>query len=174
MDKGIRQFVIRKFAELLPLRNAQPVDSKTRDKEFRRNVMHAAIEAFDCTIAAAATHYNHALLQAKQATPADVLGLGRPEDKKGGRKKKVVAIVQETEGCVNRDAEIPEDAVGETAAPVDKEETPFEFSTVEPATFVVKKKKDNSIVAEGLSLTAAMEMVAANEGVRFKPALFWE
>jgi hypothetical protein len=77
MDKGIRPFCDAKFVELLPT---------------RVNVM----EAFGCTLASAATHYNHSFIQARKnpELAALLVGLGRPEDKKGGRKKKVVAVVE--------------------------------------------------------------------------------
>ena len=149
MDKGIRINVNAKFVELLVVRNAQPKDSKTRNKEFRRDVMTWAMEEFNITIASAATHYNHALKLAQASNPASVEGLGRPEDKKGGRKPKIVA---EKAAAVNED---------------------FAYSTVEPATFVVKKKKDNTVVAEGLSLTAAQELCAAAKLAK-KATLIWE
>ena len=35
------------------------------NKAFRRNVMHYLVETFDITVAAAATHYNHAFQRIK-------------------------------------------------------------------------------------------------------------
>ena len=61
------------------------------------------IESFGCTLAAAATHYNHAFIEARKASELEgnealkelLVGLGRPEDKKGGRKKKAVEVAQQ-------------------------------------------------------------------------------
>jgi hypothetical protein len=44
------------------------------------------IVQFGISVAAAATHYNHAFKTVKSADAKSVEGLGRPEDKKGGRK----------------------------------------------------------------------------------------
>ncbi len=163
MDKGIRINVNAKFKELLVERNAQPADSKTRNKEFRRDVMTWAISEFDISIASAATHYNHALKLAQKEIPAQVEGLGRPEDKKGGRKKKIVA---ETTAAVNGEGESPDKKEGEA-------EEAHTFTTVEPATFVVKKKKDNTVVAEGLTLAQAQELCGAAKAAK-KATLIWE
>jgi hypothetical protein len=141
MDKGIRLNVNAKFTELLAERNASK--DKDRNKKFRRDVMAWAMQEFDITVASAATHYNHALKLAQAANPASVEGLGRPEDKKGGRKRKVAA------------------------------EAGHEYTTVEPATFVVKKKKDNTVVAEGLTLAQAQELCAAAKLAK-KATLIWE
>lgn len=147
MDKGIRVNVNNKFAELLKERNAST--DPARNKRFRRDVMQYAIDEFDCTVASAATHYNHALKLWQKQFPEQVEGLGRPEDKKGGRKKKVVA---ETGAAVN------ENDAGETG----------EAQTV----FTVKKKKDDSVVAEGLSLEDARALCVKAAAAK-KAALYW-
>ena len=82
MTQGIRAFTIANFAAGLAARNSKEVT----DTQFRADVMDQSIVAFGISIASAATHYNHALKLAKAATPELVVGLGRPEDKKGGRK----------------------------------------------------------------------------------------
>ena len=86
MDKGIRPFCNAKFVELLPTR----VNTREGNIRFRKEVRHAVMEAFGCTGASASTHYNHAFIEArKNPDLAELLvGLGRPEDKKGGRKPK--------------------------------------------------------------------------------------
>ena len=148
MDKGIRQFVVRTFAELLPARNAST--DRKRDTAFRRDVMFAAIEAFDCTIAAAATHYNYALKQAQKETPALVQGLGRPPEKNnGGRKKKQEAVENPSVSEVFVDAE-----------------------SVIPELFVVKKKKNDEVIAEGLSFDDAKEL-CSKAAAQKKAALYW-
>ena len=42
-------------------------------------------------VTSAATHYNHSFQKCREANPELVAGLGRAEDKKGGRKPKEVA-----------------------------------------------------------------------------------
>lgn len=78
--KGIREYTNARFVELLPqlpeLGNAG----------FRKAVMQGAITAFGISVASAATHYNFALKTQRATSPKSVAGLGRPEDKKGGRK----------------------------------------------------------------------------------------
>ncbi len=80
MTQGIRAFVIATFASTLPRL------TELGNTKFRAEVMDQAIIGFGISVASAATHYNHALKLAKAATPELVAGLGRPEDKKGGRK----------------------------------------------------------------------------------------
>lgn len=80
MTKGIREFTNQTFANTLP---RLPELGNT---EFRREVMTQTVVAFGITLASAATHYNHALKQARASNPESVAGLGRAEDKKGGRK----------------------------------------------------------------------------------------
>jgi hypothetical protein len=48
--------------------------------------MQKAMEQFGISLASAATHYNHTLKFVKETDPTLVEGLGREEDKKGGRK----------------------------------------------------------------------------------------
>ena len=80
MTKGVREFAIAKFNELVPQLK------ELGNTKFRKAVMAAIMEKCDVSLASAATHYNHALKNAKANAPASVEGLGRPEDKKGGRK----------------------------------------------------------------------------------------
>lgn len=155
MDKGIRLNVNAKFAQLLAERNAKPADDKTRNKVFRRDVMLWAMDEFNCTIAAAATHYNHALKKFQTEHPEQVEGLGRPEDKKGGRKRKVVDKLLET---VRAAGDADEGATAE--------------DLVTPELFVVKKKKDGATVAEGLSFDAAKELCYKAQSAK-KAALYW-
>ncbi len=81
MTKGIRDYTNTKFTNTLPKL------AELGAAKFRRTVMEAAQKKFEgLSVASAATHYNHALKQAKANTPELVQGLGRAEDKKGGRK----------------------------------------------------------------------------------------
>lgn len=77
---GIRAFVNQTFNEQLPKL------AELGNIAFRAEVMNQAIMAFGISVGSAATHYNHALKTARAANPEAVAGLGRPEDKKGGRK----------------------------------------------------------------------------------------
>jgi hypothetical protein len=80
MTKGIRAFVNTTFNNTLPRLG------ELGNIAFRAEVMNQAIMAFGINVNAAATHYNHALKMAREANPEAVKSLGRPEDKKGGRK----------------------------------------------------------------------------------------
>jgi hypothetical protein len=82
MDKGIRPFAIRAFMQTLPHR------AELGNTEFRRSVMSTMQEAFGLTVLQSATHYNHAFKEARRIAPDQVDGLGRAENKKGGRKRK--------------------------------------------------------------------------------------
>ena len=145
-DKGIRLEAKRKFAELLPTR----VNTRDGNRNFRASVNTHLMESFDCTLAAAATHYNHAFIEARKAAAepgneallALLEGLGRPEDKKGGRKPKAKPEAQEVIEAT-------------------------------PELFLVKKAKGGEQVGEPCSLEEAKARVAANVGVKFAPKLFW-
>jgi len=80
MTKGIREYTNARFVQLLPQR------AELGNAGFRKKVMEGAVTDFGITIASAATHYNHALKMVRAADPEAVKDLGRPEDKKGGRK----------------------------------------------------------------------------------------
>jgi len=133
MDKGIRFGTDRKFIELLPQREAMG------NTLFRKTVIAWTMEQFGVTLAAAATHYNHAFIEARKVTPPLPLdGLGRPEDKKGGRKRKAVEVAGDFV-----DAEF-----------------------VAPATFAVYKKADNELLAGGLSFEDAQAMVSKGRNTK--------
>ena len=80
MTQGIRAFVNDTFNSTLPQL------TELGNIAFRREVMNQAIMMFGISVASAATHYNHSLKQAKVNNAEAVKGLGRAEDKKGGRK----------------------------------------------------------------------------------------
>ena len=83
---SIRELAINMFGGLLPKR------LEMGNLAFRKKIILDLVEQTGCTIAAASTHYNHAFQKAKIEVPDQVVGLGRPEGKNnGGRKKKVVA-----------------------------------------------------------------------------------
>lgn len=157
-DKGIRLGAIAKFAELLPQR------AVLGNARFRAEVRFFLIENYGITGNAASTHYNHAFQEAKKvpAMTELLIGLGRPEGKNnGGRKKKVVAVAGPVLllGYTAPAAEAVDDAndAGETG----------EAQTV----FTVKRKKDGVVVAE-LSFDAATAMVAKAKAAK-KSALYF-
>ena len=80
MTKGIREYVNARFAKYLPQL------AELTNAGFRKKVMDGAVAKFSISVASAATHYNHALKMQREADPASVATLGRPEEKKGGRK----------------------------------------------------------------------------------------
>lgn len=90
MDKGIRPACNAKFLELIPTR----VNTREGNTAFRKTVIAYVMEEFGATLASAATHYNHAFINARELAKTNevlaqqLVGLGRPEDKKGGRKPK--------------------------------------------------------------------------------------
>lgn len=181
MDKGIRPYVNAKFIEL----NASRKAGTLTNTQFRKNVMGDAMEAFGITLASAATHYNHALQAVKKATPAEVEGLGRPDDKKGGRKRKEVAApavatvipTPATALLQNFLNAIPApSAQVETAQAVEEQqEEQQEEQPAPPAEqtlFNVCKKSDSTVVAEGVSFDEAKALVAAAAKAK-KAKLYW-
>ena len=80
MTQGIRAYTNARFAKYLPQL------AELGNAGFRAKVMNGVVAKFEISVASAATHYNHALKTQRAADPASVAGLGRPEDKKGGRK----------------------------------------------------------------------------------------
>lgn len=145
-DYGIRPYTNAKFVELLPTR------ATISNTQFRKNVMFDIMEAFGITLASAATHYNHAFIECKKASPALVEGLGRADDKKGGRKPKLTAA--EVTGEVFVDAE-----------------------SVVQETFTVCKKKDGKVIAHTLSFEAAKAMVSEPQlrvNGQFVGKLYWK
>lgn len=79
MTKGIREYTNARFAKYLPQLG------ELGGTAFRKKVMDGVVKHFAISISSAATHYNHSLKMQRLADPKSVDGLGRPEDKKGGR-----------------------------------------------------------------------------------------
>ena len=140
MDKGIRPAVNRKFVELLPQR------AELGNTRFRAEVIAFACDEYGITHASAATHYNHAFQKARliPELAAALEGLGRAEDKKGGRKPKAKVVV--------------------TVAEEQQEAQQTEFSV-----FV---KSTGALVAEKLSFEAATALVAKATAQK-KSKLYW-
>jgi hypothetical protein len=154
MDKGIRAGVNFKFNEMLPQLAA------IGGKAFRRAILDWTVENYDVTMGSASTHYNFSKHAADAAT---IAGLGRaPEKNNGGRKKKDAAV----------DAVTPAALLNNMLAAVVKPEAAA-TEAVEQTVFEVRKKKDNSVVATGLSFEDAKLLVETAANTKFKPRLYW-
>jgi hypothetical protein len=165
MDKGIRPYCNAKFVELNNLRNR----GELTNTQFRKNVIADVMEQFGITLASAATHYNHAFKTVKELNSELVSGLGRAEDKKGGRKPKAKAVDTDSatvadvllSNMLNARAGNEGDSTeGETAQAV---ETPAaEAKAEEPGpavTYSVRKVSDGTVVCDNLSLEAANALI---------------
>jgi hypothetical protein len=139
-DKGIRVNVNHQFVALMPMR------AELGNTRFRAEVIGYAMTEFGISLASAATHYNHAFKEAKKdpVLAAQLEGLGRAEDKKGGRKPKVAAVAVE----------------GEVVVP-------------EQTVFTVCKKSDGAVVAENMSFEDATALVARAKAAK-KATLYWK
>lgn len=172
-DKGIRDEAIRKFMADLPTR---PVPGTRLDnRNFRANINTHLMENFGIPIHSAATAYNHAFRHAKELAKtnaevaAQLVGLGRPEDKKGGRKKKVVAPAAATPETTPGDGAasdvLQSNILGNGDGDDDKtDEAP------PAAKVIVVQKNGKGTPKEFDTREQAEEYIAANTG-QFKPAL---
>lgn len=88
MDKGIRQAARNLFVAQNELRRRgeAPYTGARANTAFRKAVMCQLMEDFGITLASAATHYNDAFKFIRELNSELVSGLGRAEDKKGGRR----------------------------------------------------------------------------------------
>jgi hypothetical protein len=144
MDKGIRPYCNNLFVQL----NEQRRRGEMTDRQFRKEILYTVVEEFNTTVAAAATHYNHSFKLVKSLNPELVSGLGRPEGKNnGGRKKKAVAVA----------VPAPVLLLGYTPAPAPVEEVE---EVVQEKTYTVTRVKDGAVIATGLVLTDAEALIA--------------
>ena len=172
MDKGIRPYCNAKFVEL----NEQRRRGIIGNTVFRKSVMADVMEQFGITLASAATHYNHAFKTIKEANAELVSGLGRAEDKKGGRKPKaklvaeaVTAILGDVKPVEFIDQQYADIAAAGTVllSTGIKENTSTHTISVNPAaepepvkTYTVTRVKDGAVIATGLQLTDAEALCA--------------
>ena len=155
--------MIAAFNSALPTRE----NTTKGNTAFRKSVMAGIMEAFGITLASAATHYNHAFLEAKKdATKAELLvGLGRPEDKKGGRKPKPKAEAA-AEGVATSDVLLSnvlaarEGNEGGEAPQEEAKQEPVLQLEAPAATFRVCKVADGTVVAEGLTQEQADALIS--------------
>jgi hypothetical protein len=163
MDKGIRPYTNAKFVEFNNLRNR----GELTNTQFRKNVIADVMEAFGITLASAATHYNHAFKTVKELNSELVSGLGRAEDKKGGRKPKAKAETATVSDVLlsnilqARKGNEGDSVDGETAQAV---ETPAPQAAVEPEVpavvlYAVRKVSDGTVVCSDLTLDAANALI---------------
>jgi hypothetical protein len=169
MDKGIRPYCNAKFVELNNLRNR----GELTNTQFRKSVMADCMEAFGITLASAATHYNHAFKTVKELNAELVSGLGRPEDKKGGRKPKAKVVlttgddVPSVEFIDQQYAECVAAAAGAVGPVEQVDQVPNGWDKIEGGeetpevkTYTVTRVKDGAVVATGLLLTDAEALCA--------------
>lgn len=185
MDKGIRPACNAKFLSLLPTR----VNTREGNTAFRKNVIAFVMEDYGTTLASAATHYNCAFVEARKAAETDATllalleGLGRAEDKKGGRKPKSTAatpsvipspvnnilqgfinagivpgqrpaaVISDAAAAVGLEALLQDNVQGDAA----EEAAPAD---VQVQLFSVYKTVKGDLVAEGLTREAADALIA--------------
>jgi hypothetical protein len=171
MDKSIRSYAKTRFLELTPER-AGSADRKV-NLTWRKKLLVELMEKFTCTIAAASTHYNEAFKAAKalslqpgqETLAAQLVGLGRPEDKKGGRKKKVQGpAAEQTDTPVAPAIEQTEEQKAALAADAAQQAVML---------YSVFRKKDDELIASGLTRDQADALIDKAR-VAKKAALYLE
>jgi hypothetical protein len=82
-----RAFGMKAFLELndLRVRGVEPFIGPKANTAFRKAVICKLMDECNIGVNSAAGHYNYAFKYAQGKYPELVVGLGRPEDKKGGR-----------------------------------------------------------------------------------------
>lgn len=151
----IRAAASMMFLQLLPSR------SEVGNKMFRRNVMHYLCETHDCTVAAAATHYNYAFQDVKRGAAELVRGLGRAEGKNnGGRKKKLAVAVQITAAPMLLLGYTPSKFKIDIKALLQVPLLPLTPQlVVVPQLFTVVRSRDGAEVGTGLTQDEALAMI---------------
>ncbi len=170
MDKGIRPAMIAAFNAALPQRE----NTTKGNTAFRKGVMAGIMEAFGITLASAATHYNHAFIEAKKVPELAPLlvGLGRPEDKKGGRKPKPKTDAAPAEGATIADvllSNVLQAREGNEGGDAPADEAPKQEEVLQleaPKLVRVCKVADGTVVAEGLTEEAAQKLIDAAKAAK--------
>jgi hypothetical protein len=169
MEKStIRSFACQRFLELTPTR-AGSADRKV-NTTFRKTITSELMEKFGTTLASAATHYNHAFIEARklaqqagqETLAAALVGLGRPEDKKGGRKKKVPGPA----------AELPQ-GTDVALTPEQQQELADDTAKEAAKLYSVYRKKDDELIASDLTREQADELIDKARAAK-KAALYLE
>ena len=142
MDKGIRPACNAKFVEALATR----VNTREGTCAFRKNVMFYVMEEFGITLASAATHYNHSFQAVKLATPELVEGLGRADDKKGGRKPKAVVVAEAVAVLLSEGVKENTSTLTVTVNPAADDSNDAGETAPEQTVFTVKKKSDDTVI----------------------------
>lgn len=172
-NKGIRPFANAMFIATAMVR--EPTDNRKANAAFRANINCAIMEQFGATLAAAATAYNNAFINARALVAAGneelgkrLVGLGRAEDKKGGRKSNAEKAVlakgghNEVPGLEALLAELDAIVIPELLDPMPTAQTMFR----------VLRKKDGSEVAAELDWDAAQAMIAT-AAKKKQAKLYW-
>jgi hypothetical protein len=190
MDKGIRPAALAKFLEQNELRRtgSAPYTGPKANTLFRKTVLFYIMENFGTSVASAATAYNVAFQTVRGTNPELVVGLGREEDKKGGRKRAVAVAVAAVApavddaasvGCVldslilgggGDEVEAAALTVAEVVQGDDPDLTPD--LGAQQTLFTVKKKSDGTVIAEGISFDTARQLVARAASAK-KAKLYW-
>lgn len=159
MDKGIRAYCNNKFVELNEVRRRGLMANNV----FRKAVIMDVVEQFGCTIAAACTHYNHSFKFVKELNAELVSGLGRPEGKNNGGRKRKVQVVPGTNYFAPSDVLL-----------LGYNPTPFvDAESVVQETYTVKAKKTGNVLAEGLSFEDARNMVQSGRHAGKFCKMYW-
>lgn len=170
MDKGIRPYCNAKFVELLNERNRGTLTNT----QFRKSVIADVMDNFGITLASAATHYNHAFKTVKALNAELVSGLGRPEDKKGGRKPKAKLVAEAVKAILGDvapvefiDQQFAERPGSKLLSEGIKENTSVQTvgtnppaEPEQPKTYTVTRAKDGAVIATGLLLADAETLCA--------------
>jgi hypothetical protein len=168
MDKGIRPYCNNKFVEL----NERRRRGELSNTQFRKNVIADVMEQFGITLASAATHYNHAFKNLKELNAELVSGLGRPEDKKGGRKPKAKAApdsatvadvllsnILKARAGNEGDATEGETAEAAPETPAAQTEEPKAAAPAPEVKYSVRKAGDKTVVCGDLTLAEANALI---------------
>ena len=163
--QSIRTVANNMFLERLPTRTAQG------NLLWRKGIILDLVELTGCTIAAASTHYNYAFKRIKESEPELVAGLGRPEGKNnGGRKRKQAPaapapLLLLTYNPTPVAAQAPNlDAL--LQAPLVPLLPTQEQQEPEPTTYTVVRCKDGAEVATGLSKEDADALISKNAAAK--------
>jgi hypothetical protein len=152
------------FLAQLPTR----VNDRAGNTAFRKGIIATCMEDFGITLASAATHYNHAFINAKKLGETDegiaalLVGLGRPEDKKGGRKAKPKADAPAADEGATMSDVLESNLLGndapEEAAPAALQEAPA--PEVVEQKYSVCKASNKEVVCSDLTLDEANALIA--------------
>jgi len=166
MDKGIRQFARTAFPVWNQRRLAGEFENNT---EFRKAFLDMLDEEFGLTPRhqSSASTYNSVMKKFREENPLLCEGLGRPPEKNnGGRKKKVVAEVAAAVMLLGWNGRMQnESSLLPYVAPAVQAPTPPDVDGADSGIYVVRKKKDSSVICETQDFA---EVQAIVQSMRYK------